>query len=238
MSKRLVVVGCARSGTGYTATLLSRLGISVGHEGIFGPPDGLTPGPERKSGHDVSWLAAPHLAGLTSEWLALHQVRHPVLVARSVMGMNMFESRTWWQHHLRFWIATKRSSPTNRAGPSYVAFAHKHAELIKSERTPVDRAFRYWVEWNRLIEQHPTIRHRVEDIDRSWIEEIFQELKLPIPKGADIDDALEQNSKTANHRGLGPGIQFGDISNRKLVREVTKMAEEYGYEAIDAVRQS
>jgi len=65
---KIIVTGCPRSGTGYCAEVLRRLGASVGHE-TWGA-DGT-----------VSWMEAParHHGALT-----VHVVRHPLLVIGSL----------------------------------------------------------------------------------------------------------------------------------------------------------
>lgn len=67
--KRLLVIGCGRSGTRYTAKVLRRLDLDIGHE---------------KDGDDgqVSWRAVP--AWSRSEYpVVIHQVREPLSVISS-----------------------------------------------------------------------------------------------------------------------------------------------------------
>lgn len=65
---KIVVTGCPRSGTGYCAEALRRLGASVGHE--TWEVDGT-----------VSWMEAPaRRPGV----LVVHVVRHPLLVIGSL----------------------------------------------------------------------------------------------------------------------------------------------------------
>ncbi len=232
--KRLLVVGCARSGTGYTAGLLKSLGLDIGHERVFGPKDGFEPGPYAVAGHDVSWLAAPHLSRLDAQWVILHQIRHPVLVARSALATGMFDSRRPQVHRTKFWLRDRFGQENDTSGPSYVSVAHRGCPAIASERTAIDRSFRYWYGWNTLIEaslagRGAHIWHRVEDIDSGWIDVVFENLELEPPRPSLVAEALEQRSKTANHRGATPSFALDEISNPRLRTEVLSLAQSYGY---------
>jgi hypothetical protein len=212
---RLLIVGCARSGTGYVSGLLTEAGLDIGHERVFSIPDGLTPGPAGQPCHDVSWLAAPILSELGSEWHIRHQVRDPRAVVSSTLAINLFLDR--------------------QSQGSYSEFAFDHTNRINAEVNPIDRGFRYWVEWNKLIESHlgsdgqAPSRHRVEDLDGSWISGVFKSVGLGAPDQVKVGVALAAVPHNRNHRGAGPKIELGDIKNLELAEETRYLAKKYGY---------
>src|SRR5690242_2679693 len=87
-----VVTGCARSGTTYMSALLSGLGLRIGHEVVFGPRTRSFDGWQGQHG-DSSWLAAPFLGDL-GDAPVFHQVRHPLKVVRSLVGVRFFADRS------------------------------------------------------------------------------------------------------------------------------------------------
>src|SRR5262245_57962235 len=104
---RFIVAGCPRSGTTYMAKLMTALGYPCGHERIFNIWRilGLDVRPEiggdfrdpmtaffqldAKKG-DASFLAIPYMDQLPEGTVVFHQVRNPLEVIRSLMGMRFF----------------------------------------------------------------------------------------------------------------------------------------------------
>ena len=76
---RFVVVGTGRSGTAYTARLLTAAGITTGHEEWWS-----VSGWQRKGlVGDSSWFAAPHLRDF--DGFVFNQVRDPLAVVNSLI---------------------------------------------------------------------------------------------------------------------------------------------------------
>lgn len=225
-SPRLLIVGCARSGTSYTASLLSAVGLSVGHERTFGP-GAMRPGPG--SSHEVSWLAVPQVEHLKKDWIVLHQVRDPLPVVSSTLAIGMFPSRTAVGHRTRFWINQRRRRPLALSGPSYVDTVHRALPGLWKERTSIDRAFRYWLEWNRMAARHARSSHRVEDLDELWLDDVLRLAGAQARSRAQLRQAIETVPTSKNHRGKGPTVAFSDISSRRLRSDVVALATTYGY---------
>lgn len=83
---RLVVTGCGRSGTLFTAELLNRLGVKTTHEQVF-----LRHGRkrlERALDAEVGWMIGGHLP---LPVITGHVVRHPKLVVQSVVASGQAE---------------------------------------------------------------------------------------------------------------------------------------------------
>src|SRR5689334_5762287 len=92
--QRVLITGCARSGTGYLAALLTELGLECGHERVFAPRTvrGSTPTWPDGVRAESSWLAAPYLAHLPKGTAVVHLVRHPLAVMRSNLRIGFFSA--------------------------------------------------------------------------------------------------------------------------------------------------
>lgn len=75
---RFVIAQTGRSGSSYTARILTAAGIHTGHEDWFRPYRRRIGGLDG----DSSWCAAPHLRAFRG--IVLHQVRDPLKVIRSL----------------------------------------------------------------------------------------------------------------------------------------------------------
>ncbi len=80
---KFLIVGTLRSGSGYMASVLSRMGLACGHGWAY-PPDQ----PRRYPEVDLLGDASPTAAAWVPEFggLVLHQVRHPLAVIGSLLG--------------------------------------------------------------------------------------------------------------------------------------------------------
>lgn len=85
--KKVIVAGCARSGTLYMARVLTALGFDVGHEGFM--PDGIS------SWYIVEETRAAKILEMTKglDCLYIHLVRNPLDVISSVMRCELIRTR-------------------------------------------------------------------------------------------------------------------------------------------------
>src|SRR5688572_3312018 len=166
---RFVVAGCSRSGTTYMAKLMSALGFPCGHErifniwricriGDFSEPMVAFFEPDSKQG-DASFLSIPYLGELPDKTVVLHQIRNPLEVIRSHMGIRFFAD----PYQPSMYLAKEHLQILN--------FLRTHRPEILEAETEVGRCMRYWYHWNKmaeLAEHFPSlryIRYRVEDVD-------------------------------------------------------------------------
>jgi LPS sulfotransferase NodH len=140
-----VIAGTGRSGSGYIANVLQQAGIRCGHEQYYLPPGGR---PISGLDGDSSWLAVPHLDRLTGP--VLLQLRHPLDVIRSLVGIRMF---------------------TDPVHGAYQQFAFAHLPELTGLDDTID-AMRWYVEWNERAEAHARLVYRVEDVDAALLQEI------------------------------------------------------------------
>jgi hypothetical protein len=248
--RNFVVTGCARSGTGYTARLLSTLGVPCTHEALFSPYTERFKGfPE--PGGDSSWLAVPFVDELPPGTVVLHQVRHPDAVVSSLLGIRFFAddgtetSRDWrsrWQvaraRGIRELAARLMTSDgrarARRRRSDFVRFLRTHcpeAFAAPDERT---RAARYWVEWNRLAARAAErddlvyLPYRLEDLDARQTATLVSVVGGEVDRAA-IDAAIERlpnnaNTRPATGRAPSSDVALGDV------RGVADLAEQFGYE--------
>ncbi len=216
MGHKFLITGCARSGTGYIATLLTALGIPCGHERVFCPTH-LRKGedllwPDQVWG-ESSWLAAPYIDALPLDLPVLHQVREPTAFVRSKVRTRFFEVPTW-----------------------YKSFAERVAPDLL-EGTSVERSMRYWITWNRMVAAagnahgRPYLRYRLEDIDAPLLRQIFELIGVEVPNDH-LDAVLAKHPRNYNTRGRKDrdgDLRFDSLPAGDLRDEMAELATEFGY---------
>jgi hypothetical protein len=136
----LLITGCGRSGTHYTARLLQEMGLDVPHEHVG--KDGAASWKHIVSGTFV-YIGKNREAEIDSTGFdrILHQVRHPLKV---ISSMQTFSDSTW----------------------SYMA---NYIELDLTAK-PVKRGMQAWVRWNRLVESKAHWRFQIEELPKRFQE--------------------------------------------------------------------
>ncbi|MCC7015154.1 MAG: hypothetical protein IT454_21515 [Planctomycetes bacterium] len=215
MSRRILVTGCGRSGTGYFAALLSRLDIACGHEVLF-HPEFQAAGPvawAEDTPAESSWLAAPFLERLPNGTVVVHLVRQPELVLRSLWRIGLFRTRS-----------------------IYRSFAEKHCRALQ-HGTPHEQTVKYWLRWNELVERSRDVRGlryvrvRLDAVDEStvrWIGELAER---------DIDPALARralaevplDTNTAGDRGQDCEVDWSALTGSPLRAQTEELAARYGF---------
>lgn len=177
MKLKYLVTGTGRCGTVYMARFLTNLGISCGHEAIFdwqglkwaqaklneemsietsvcSRYDSLF-GQEIENWFDsenllaeASYMAAPYIDNaILDEIKVIHLIRNPLEVLSSwVLDIHFFHKN-------------------NKGLDEYRKFIYYHVPQIKEEKTEIEMACRYLIEWNKKIENssREKIVVRVED---------------------------------------------------------------------------
>ncbi len=218
---KFVVTGLPRSGTRFMATVLSQAHLSCGHEAIFDVP---SPNWEtgllhvfdfnlRRFQGDASWMAVPYLNQLAPQVSVLHQVRNPVHVIRSLMGIGFF-ARTG-MHPLR----------------GYCDFALQHLVCLPDDM--LEKCMAFWCQWNQRIEHHNHdryYRYRVEDITMDHNNTLQQIAALvPGARVVDLQTALGQCPTGINHRKRDHAITWDSLPEGALKHRVSVLAAHYGY---------
>ena len=214
-AERFLITGCGRSGTGYTAQLLTALGLSCGHEMIFSLPavlKGRVAWPETYPG-DSSWLAVPYLAELPAGTAILHQVRDPLAVVRSLSRIRFFQGRE-----------------------PYRDFLDRHLEGLAGCE-PLEAALRYWNEWNERVEAAAELeglsylRYRLEDMSEELVGRVLEHLGHPHDPTR-VHDAVVTHPTNYNTRGdhaIDTGITWAALPECSAKTAAARRAKSYGY---------
>lgn len=230
---RFVVAGCSRSGTTYMAKLLSELGLPCGHERIFniwrvyGIGDLTDPmtaffETESKQG-DASFLSIPYLDQLPEGTVVLHQVRNPLEVIRSHMGIRFFAD----PYVPSMYLANEH--------PQIMDFFRTHAPQIVHANTEIERCMRYWYYWNRMAERTEDssgftyMRYRIEDVDLALMKRIVATITND-SKESELSNALDMIAKNTNTRPRDTSWTWHNLPSGEDKDRVAELARSYGYD--------
>lgn len=209
-----VIAGCGRSGTMGMAQLLNALGIRTSFEEFFSatrdPPErGFAVWLARTGTMgEVSGMAAPFLFGRESETAILHQVRNPMGVIASIMGL-----KTW----------------TEKAGWPNVKFNRRWLPGINDADDPLTKSMKYWLLWNQLVEDaEPVKQYRAESICPHLLVEIFDCIGLS-QTVANIQPCFTGVYNWTNNTGPHEAISWRHIPETPLKERVRQKAIQYGY---------
>lgn len=214
---KYLVVGTGRSGTVYMARLLSSLGIPCGHESIFSY-DGISKAITRLQdgaecsfiSSDVKWLkpdailnaecsymAAPYLDHeILKNTKIIHAVRNPMKVITSfVDGFNYFKKNEG----------------------DYQKFIYKIFPELLDISNPYNRAAKYYILWNKMIEKRNNFFFNVES----------SPYKLMKYLGVEKDDYYRE--RNANHHRDLAYRDYEIIKDEKIRANLLELARKYGY---------
>lgn len=210
-----VVVSTPRSGTGYIAQALSRLGLCCGHESCF-RPDGQSYWQRAGSVGDASWLAVPFIDRLPPGTVVLHQTRDPV---RAINSINS------GARYFREWPQTREDY---LASDPYRRFILDHTGSWTWPDGETERGAHFWHNWHRWIEAAAArrddlryLRYRLEDLD----EELLGRVRGLILGEAPIPEAIPDVPRDYNHRDA----VRESVSRGGLPAGAAELAERYGY---------
>lgn len=222
---KYIVVSSPRSGTGYTAEVLSHLGLNCGHETWFFPGRTIYHKRGEEFWGDSSWLATPYLDKMPPTTLVLHQLRNPIKTLDSMMARRQL-----------------RGCKPGGKGPrgEYTKFLKLYFENWESEESQQDRLARFWVEWNLKIEEqenNPNLRYlrfKIEDMNEELLLSITSLIGAPMPNPKQLQLALK-TSKNTNHRvGQANRItpwaeEFLGAKDNEAAERVRSFSKRYGY---------
>lgn len=199
--RKIVIVGCGRSGTRYIAKICRVGGLDVGHE--IPRPKGT-----------ASWYAtavdtADPMELLPIEGyekaLFLHQVRDPVKTISSFQRVDSDPYGTW-------------------------KFIGRNLPEFSMEDSRIQKCMVYWRYWNLLAEGRAEWTYRVEDIFEDQVFDRFCRLTGADPgKKADMQKVSKRyNYKHLVFPPLQWGDILHE--NEKLAAAIADQAKRYGYE--------
>ena len=205
--ERILIVGCGRSGTKYIATLLTKMGLPIGHEymrkyGIASWPfvfdtDEIPPYTSNLRFKDYKYK------------VILHQVRYPLDVIRSFHTVDP-KSHVW-------------------------AFIKRYIPNINESDSQTLKCMKYWYYWNLEAEKISSWTYRVENLYNDF--DIFcDQIKHPeLIKKKHIVKELTKNVNTrkGNTKIDYWQITWEDLKHEDsdLCEKIKILAEKYGYDS-------
>ena len=217
------------------AQLLSAAGVPCSHERVFTGRLGDSVDPASLIA-DSSWLAAPFLDKLPAGSLVLHQTRDPLAVVTSHVARGFFDGRRYerplWKHVLKK-ILSSRPSGQYRL----IALVREVLPNVFAERNPVQRAARFWIEWNSLVESNARslgleyLTYRVEDMESSLLTSLVRRISGKSLAPMEGHRALASVPTNVN---TGPQRTLLSLAELGLLRdEFAATANSYGYDVSD-----
>lgn len=171
---RFLVAQVGRTGSGYTAAVLTAAGIPCGHEEWFNPTGARRPGLLG----DSSWPATADLAAGRYDGIVFHQVREPLVTLASLREEG---------------VGTAYGSP-------YLGLRYGLCGLPSGD--PFEDVLRVWVTMNDLIEKaSPRMRWQVEELDTAILARIAGEVGIVIDAARAVE-ALEEIPRDVNAHGV------------------------------------
>lgn len=201
--KPLIITGCQRSGTAYTATVLTAAGLWCGHEREIG--ETYRGGPVRPTVVEASWMAVPHLAALDAH--VVHQVRHPLRVAASMLARRTLGGR--------------KVAPSGR-------YAIRHCPRIADEPDEPARVLRYWHDWNLAAEAVAGARWRLCDLDVGRITAVLEAAGRRIDRDR-LAAALDLVPRDVNAQPGVRRLSWGDLPDGPAKADARRLARRYGW---------
>lgn len=230
---KYLVTGTGRSGTVFMARLLTSVGIACGHECIF-DWRGIR-GAKMRLGQEIpielsfvskhrvdngkfipladwinidqlqaesSYLAAPFLDDeIFSETKIIHVVRNPIKVVNSFCNyMHYFED--------------------GEGKNGYEQLIYRVLPSLKNDMPQYDRACLFYVEWNKMIEEHhPGLFFRVEDD----VTKVFDFLKIK-PTTYFTDSTINSWKKPSVEQ-----FNLNKIESSEIKSQFCDIMKKYGY---------
>lgn len=215
--KKILIIGCGRSGTLYSAEVFRALGLNIHHE-----RDRAQDPPCGRDGF-ASWFLTvddpqppfgPNADGCQFEYI-LHQVRDPLKVIASFAQFIL-------QKGQKSYAFLEKHLPDLKAGIDDSDLSMKEKLILQSSR--------YWYHWNLLAEKKATETVQVE------------KLNLILPRlSADLGidyhpDSIARISRETNQRGLyltdPPWVidwKYIERLDPRLHDQIRTLAARYGY---------
>lgn len=217
--RRLLITGCGRSGTLYSAGLWRALGLDIRHERPV-PPNGVIGADGMASWFMAADDPAPPSGPSALDYrfdVVLHQVRHPLKVIASMAQFILREGK-------RAPGFIERNAPETR-------LAAQEAEYLGPNQQLILRAARYWYHWNLLAEAKADRTIRIEELQE----------RLP-----DLCDLVGVEYRPGVFEGIPRGVnarhfhvhddpwvlEWSDIKglDPRIYEKIRDLAATYGYE--------
>jgi hypothetical protein len=244
---RLLITGCERSATGYTAALLSRLGVPCGHEAVFSPWNLRRP--VVAAGRvNVAYLLAPLRTLRGRAFMSPDEME----IGRTLRWPEALWGESSWLaapylarlpegtvvvHQVREPLAVVRSLvrlPFAKASV-YRTFTAQYCPTLVGSM--LEQGMQYWVEWNQLIQRQQQTRHivfrrlRIEEFSPPLLNQVLALAGIARDR-EEIQRALDEIPRNINTRGArnrDDAIRWETLPGGRVLDEMVRLAREYGY---------
>jgi hypothetical protein len=218
--RKLLAVGCPRSGSQFLVGVLRNCGVKVGHE-MF-KPDGTI----------GMFFAVEDCYYPGKHWTTDDE--QPI-EDESRQHRSDYEFEQVW-HYIRDPRKVIPSVASRFLNPQVWPWQERHTGISCGLYPKKLRAMRFWVAWNELIEKNEDIafRLRVEAIDDHW-DEIKRRL------GIDPDKAMPDVARDTGTLEKGPNrirpMCWDEMKSldEETTEKIQIMAERYGYNTQEAL---
>lgn len=213
--KKLLALGCPKSGSRFLTAVLRGAGVKVGHE-MF-----------KRDGTVGMYFAVEDVWYPGKHWTTDEE--HPVEDETKTRRSNFVFDKVF--HFVRDPRMCIPSIGSTQFAPFNWCWQERHTGISCGMYPKRLRAMKFWVAWNELIEKNEKIDlfFRVEDIDDVW-PEICEQLGItdhaevpPIPRDTGHDETGPRENK---------GMTWDEMKalNEVTYLRVREMAARYGYE--------
>ena len=202
-----VITGTGRSGTGFIAEALAACGIRCGHEEWWNPHSIHAPGLEA----DASWCAVGDLDNYQGRvW---HQVRHPLLVIRSLLNGELFDDDTHVWH-----------LPYEQMRRDVAGYDPADAPTVKALRIVAEM-------WTQA-EKHAERTWRLEDVTPGMLVELADLFGRDVPLSA-CRQIIDRLGTGTNKHVDGDPIRWADLPDNDDKRLIEELAAGFGYHELE-----
>ncbi len=199
---RFTIVSTGRSGTRYTARVLTESGIKTGHEDWWNPYGRRVT--TRLVG-EASWCAVFNLAEYRGH--VFHQIRDPLRVVSSLATTELDPSWEFEDNEL------------------FYEWRRRNIDLAGD---PVLDAMNVVVRWTRESERCAEWTYRVEDFGEATIREIAERADIRVEQSK-LRAALREVPTSANSRRHS-ALRWDDLPEGSAKTDLLSIATAHGYE--------
>jgi len=189
------IIGTGRCGTKYVSELLKASSINCGHEDWWGFKRRKLPG----LAGDSSWVALPDIERKKWSGPVIHIIRHPLLVVRSMVAVDMF-------------------NPERKGKAAYNFIAKHQPDVVGLD--VIDAAVEFWVKWNERCAVVADLTLPINHVDTS-LSKISEIIGRKIDKKAVKKIAKDVNSK--QH------LQSNKIPSSIILEKLGDRGQQFGY---------
>jgi len=190
---------------------------------------------------ESSWLAVPFISRLPTGTLVLHQVRNPLNVVRSLVGIRFF-SLPPARKRIKSGVIVEKGRRMfgyykHILQEDFVEYLKMHCGEIFDCESEIARSVQYWVRWNQKVEEAAQsadvhyYRYRLEDVDDELLSNILTMLgERKSEVAASVEKCLKSVPRNINARRREESILWSDVLAHDKKGFLRSLTHRYGYQ--------